>query len=81
MDLIAPPPPKGVAVAMRFDFEGRHYGLAVPIVEGLNHEDGEAVPTIVLTDREVAIVIKMLQDLRWSARETLRQLEAGEMYK
>lgn len=76
--------PKSIAIAMRFEFEGKHYGLAVPIFEPARKRplgtleviDGQE--TVTLDDREMNILIMMLQDLRKAKIETLRMLRAGE---
>lgn len=72
---------KTVAIAMRFKFEGKNYGLAVPVFDPRSHGKFEEIGgdiTVTLSDDELRLLIHMLQDLRWSRAETLRMLREGK---
>lgn len=73
---------RDVSIAMRFEYEGKHYGLRVPVYwDGFESTgraeivDGEQI--ITLSDDRVKLLIQMLHDLRWSRSETIRELAHG----
>lgn len=91
-----PPPQMAIVIAMGFEFEGKQYGLGVPVFDPTwidrpistlevtrptlvrdPRGDYMAPPEQVVrfTDDKLALLIFMLQDLRWSRAETLRMLQ------
>jgi hypothetical protein len=72
-------------IAGRFEFEGKRYGLGVPIFEpGTSQkrargtravEFGEDI--VALTHDELRLTVEMLKGLLWSWDETLKLLKEG----
>lgn len=71
------PAAEELAIAMRFTYQNKKYGLAVPVpTASVEVIDGCRFVTV--SDTEAKILIQMLEDLRWSMAESMRMLHAGE---
>lgn len=66
---------------MRFEYEGKRYGLAVALCDGRFEQSSEiqsdGSQLVILSDDRLKLLIQMLEDLRWSRSETIRELAHG----
>lgn len=70
-------PPVGVAVGLSFMFEGRRYGLAVPIMRREDEARYNELPVMRASIDDVKFYRTMLDDLVTSHDKTLQMLKDG----